>query len=412
MSRKPIRENYDAIVDIAGKQPKHTGIAYALLKVTFSIDPHRGSMDLTDPRPLENDLRDPNLEPRFPAHSDFATGKSATDVAVLGSVMAKEGKPVSRRIASIEIGEVMKRVAVIGDRTVIYQDSRPPEISSPEPFVEMPIEICRAYGGIDERVLAAEDDPNRELALIGVDLPGLYPRNPFGVGYLCTADPLDAARLPNFEDPDDLLTNQRLIVSDPSLWWRQPIPCHLDWVPITNFPRSIYFARDAAPWFQPPDDQTLREVERGILPPNYRDKLVAHRLGHPPHPRFYQEASHGLTLDEPPFGARVRLEGFHANHDVLECQMPKAAPTIEMTIEGKSKRVEPDMTSVAFYPNDLEATITYMAAMEMPRVFIPGVHKHIPLSVRFGKDEPIHYETPTPMLERLKAAKKSNAEES
>ena len=46
--------------------------------------------------------------------------------------------------------------------------------------------------------------------------------------------------MPNLEDPSDLLSEERLVVRDPRLWWRQPLPWALDFVHPVTFPDHLF----------------------------------------------------------------------------------------------------------------------------------------------------------------------------
>ena len=94
------------------------------------------------------------------------------------------------------------------------------------PFTSLPIRYERAYGGRDEHSVA--------------DIPFHYPRNPMGTGVVLR----DAAMwwtdsLPNVEDPDDLLTPERVIMEAPERWPLQPpLPAGFGWRQRNWFPRS------------------------------------------------------------------------------------------------------------------------------------------------------------------------------
>ena len=45
--------------------------------------------------------------------------------------------------------------------------------------------------------------------------------------------------------------------------------------------------------------------------------------------------------------------------------------------------------------------MVYGATAEMPRAFIPGIHRRIPLAIRIDDDAPLVYETPLTVKERI-----------
>lgn len=405
--RKPARDTYDAVVDLgAGPEGAY---AAAVVKLTYSFGSGWRSCAPAPAEPLENDIRDPDLEPRIPPHSDFWTGKYYVDVGVVGSAYAQGGRPIQHMRAGIEIADRAKHVDVFGDRTVEWTPSGRPRITSPEPFVEMPLDHLHAYGGCDFRVPFDDDDPRALGVTLDADHPGLYPRNPWGTGYIAVDEPLEGFRLPNLEDPWDRLTDER-VVADPTAWYRQPMPCYLDWTPINCFPRNLFLSLDCEPWFPPPDDGSLPEARWGLLPAEYRRELEDQALGMPPSWQFYQEASHGMTVGEPPYGARLRLLGMHPERPTIECIIPDASPTLDMIIEDETERLQPHLTTVAIYPDRELLTMVYVVRKPLPRPFLPGIHKYIPVAVSVNGDDPIPYEPPATIKERLSEAQKSHEE--
>lgn len=403
--RKPVHEYYDAVIDLGAAAPGGS-YAAAIIKVTYWLG-SRGSRCSPAPAlPLENDVRDPALDPRVPPHTDFWPHKAFADVGVIGSAYAPPGRPVQGMRAGIEIAGRAKYVDVFGDRTVEWSTGRP-RITAPQPFEKMPLDHRHAYGGVDLRVPFAKADPRAMGITLDSDHPGIYPRNPWGKGYIASPEPLEGFHLPNLEDPSDRLTDERVIAT-PELWYRQPLPWYLDWMPINCFPRCMFVSIDCDPWFPPPDDATLAEVRYGILPNGYRTVLKDQGIGMPPAWQFRQEAAHGLVLPNPFYGAPIRLTGMHPEQPVIECTVPEAPPTVYLMMEQSVERVEPQLTTLAIYPERGLLTMTYTASRPTPRPFIPGIHKHIPIAVSVNGDTPIAYQAPQPVREKLKQAQKGS----
>lgn len=127
------------------------------------------------------------------------------------------------------------------------------------------------------------------------DHPGLYPRNPFGKGYVVHPEmPDNEVELPNLEDPSDRLTPEHFFVRDPKLWFQQPLPWCLDWSSALMCRRYVWLGADA--WFLAPEDALLPEVRRGLLPPRFREAAdeLEDALGAPL--PFLQEASLGMVV--------------------------------------------------------------------------------------------------------------------
>lgn len=402
--RKPVRDTYDAVIDLGvGDRGSYAG---AIVKLAYRMGSDYRPCDRAPAVPLENDLRDPDLQPRVPPHSDFWPHKRYTDVAVVGSAYAPEGRPVEEMRIGIEIGDRGKHVDVIGNRAVEWSGRRP-RIGAPEPFEEMPLTPAQAYGGVDFRVPFDDEDERAMGVTLNADHPGLYPRNPWGKGYIASEEPLEGFGLPNLENPSDRLTDDRLI-ADPELWFRQPLPWHLGWTPVNCFPRNLFLALDCDPWFPPPDDDTLDEVRHGLLPHGYRTVLEGQGLGAPPRWQFHQEASHGLVMSDPPYGAPLRLAGMHPDRARIECRVPDRPPVVQIIVEGRAEPVQPSLASIAIYPDRDLLTMTWTARRDTPRPFIPGIHAHIPIAVSVDGDSPIEYVPPTTVQQRLEEAQEAS----
>jgi hypothetical protein len=119
---------------------------------------------------------------------DLVRTKTTTDVIVLGHAYAPHGQPVTKLDIQVRVGPVHKRLRVTGDRIWIGRT-----MTSPHPFVKMPLLYERAYGGYDKESLNTRN-PQWEM------------RNPVGTGFALSASKLDGLRLPNIEYPDKLIT--------------------------------------------------------------------------------------------------------------------------------------------------------------------------------------------------------------
>lgn len=381
MSRTPTSDDHDVLVDLVCVG----GIAraaYVLVKRTYAIVERACVRARVEP--LLHDLRDPTLRPRLPIGSDFWAHKAATDVVVRGSAFAPDGKPTRSLVATARVGRAVKRVAVFGRRLVEWQVGHV-RFAEPEPFVSMPLTRDHAYGGVDPRVV-----PERlSTALaVGADHPGVYPRNPFGKGYLVHADPVAGAELPNLEDPADLLTPERLVVGDPRRWFEQPLPWCFDEAHPMSFPRCTCLPGVDA-WFPAPRDARLAEIRRGLVPGGHPLSPGARR----PEAWFAQEGSYGLVLDDLEPGAPVVLQAMHPERAQIAFSLP-VAPAIEVLTDARLERAMPRMHSVVLRPADLSVDVVWGAHVRLPRGFIPGVHARIPVAAIVDGGAPLAYRAP------------------
>jgi len=403
--REPVRPDYDAIVDLLPRVVSDT-VAYALVKRTYEIRDKRCVLRRAEP--LLHDLRDEEAQPRLVPGTDFWPQKQATDFVVQGSAWARDGQPVEDMLVSVRVDGRRKRIAVCGEREITWNGRGVPHIGPPRPFTEMPLTWENAYGGIDFRVPIPEmDGPGQEVVL-EVDHPGLYPRNPFGRGYLVEPGEVPGMTMPTLEDPSDRLTAERLIVRDPELWYRQPLPWCYDWTHPVMFPRVVFVGGGADAWYPGPEDTEMPEVARGLLEPGYRSRSADGRIFSDHRQRFLQGASHGFTFTELAAGARVTLKGLHPERPAIGFELPPE-PKLALLVEGKRKHVTPRLHHVVCRPAEERLTMVWGVTSRLPRAFLPGIHKHIPLAVCVEEDAPVEYETPTPVRERIEAGRAAEA---
>jgi hypothetical protein len=401
MTRIPARPQYDAVVGLDPRPGLEPAFAFALVKLTYEIK--GAAAVLSQPEPLLFDFwSDETLEPRLPPGSDYWLDKQYSDVVIRGSAFAPAGRPTPSMFVSAQIGRMAKRIAVFGKRLVEWSQGSP-RPSRPEPFTEMPLLYQNAYGGLDNRVpipAEPEQDYMRSVALgMQFDHPGLYPRNPVGKGYLVLPDTIDGIELPNLEDPADMLTAERLITRKPDLWYRQPLPWCFEWTVGLTFPRYLIMGVNA--WFPPPEDSTLPEVKRGFIPAHLRGRL---EKDHDLAAGYLQGASLGMVVGTPLPGQPVILTGMHPEEPTITFTVP-SAPSIEIEVEGERAGSPPLLTNLVIFPAEKKLTAVYCAKTKgLRRVFIPGIHKNIPIAARINRDTPIRYESPPTIHDRLLAA--------
>jgi hypothetical protein len=124
--------------------------------------------------------------------SDVCLRKPATDVLLVGSACAPDGRPTWQSDVSLAAGPVSKTVRVFGDR-VWESGPAGTTMTWVAPFERMPLTWERAYGGADQTDKG----------------PAADPRNPVGAGFRVrgSARPVAGSRLPNIEDPAALISS-------------------------------------------------------------------------------------------------------------------------------------------------------------------------------------------------------------
>lgn len=132
------------------------------------------------------------------------------EVFALGQAHAPNGRPTTEQTVAVSVGDVTRTMRVFGDR-LWKPHAAGLHMSSPEPYLTMPLVWERAFGGTSELWLDAEST-----------LEAVHPLNPLGRGF----DPIpyargvakhlglpegwpqvrDQRRLPNLERSDALVT--------------------------------------------------------------------------------------------------------------------------------------------------------------------------------------------------------------
>ena len=118
--------------------------------------------------------------------ADLVLTKRCTDILVVGHAHAPPGSAVTQLDCGFKVGGLQKVLRVFGDRRWGARGA-----SDPEPFRKMPLVYERAYGGVD----AKSETPERDWDW----------RNPVGTGYAVSARNAQGLRLPNIEDPKNLI---------------------------------------------------------------------------------------------------------------------------------------------------------------------------------------------------------------
>ncbi len=265
--------------------------------------------------------------------SELAPLKSLTDVVIVGKAYAPHGRPCHQMRVSVAVAGHVKHHLVTGNRTCVHVPNGDPMFSDPTPFTVMPMRYERAYGGKDEL-----SDPQ---------LPFRYPRNDMGVGVALgnKSAVIDGLRLPNIEDPTDLLTPERVVIGDPRRWHLQPLPQGLGWRQRTWFPRSSLIG--ACPAFLDAGTLTVEE-QMGLLPQDYVALAKQSRLA-PNLPLFANGASLGLSFDRLAENAQIQLSGLTPS-GLLSFQLPGETPRIALDVGSGPQALAAKLMTVTIQP--------------------------------------------------------------
>jgi hypothetical protein len=281
--------------------------------------------------------------------NDVAPYKPATDVVVLGKAYPPRGKPSPEVKVSVQIGAHRKTIQVLGDRRCVFRSGKIPGFTEPEPFTEMELRYERAYGGAD-----LKSNP---------EMPLYYPRNTHGRGFALrnVREVIEGLPLPNLEDPDDLLTPERVVLETPRRWNAQPLPQGLGWFQRTWYPRSSFVG--SVPGFVDLE-VPMREETLGLVPK--QQMILARRFKLPSFDvRFNNGASIGLAVPFLTGGEPVKLR--HLTTDgTLEFRLPFERPRLALDLGDGPQDLPVVLHTVQIRPDESLLELVWRGAQEYP----------------------------------------------
>jgi hypothetical protein len=281
--------------------------------------------------------------------SELAPYKVATDVVVVAKAYAPRGKPAPEVNASVQVGPHVKTIRVLGDRRCTYRAGKSPSFTDPEPFSEMELRYERAYGGVDLRSAP--------------DMPRYYPRNTHGRGFAIRniPDTIDGLLLPNLEDPDDLLTPERVALETPKRWNAQPLPQGFGWFQRTWYPRCSFVG--SVPGFVNLDEP-MREEGLGLVPEG--QMVLARQFKLPSFDvRFNSGASIGLTVPFLSGGESIKLRNLTPD-GTLEFRLPSERPCISLDLGAGPNELPAVLHTACIRPDEGLLELVWRGAQEYP----------------------------------------------
>lgn len=343
--------------------------ASVVTRRVYALPSFDGALTMGSPAPLHS--ADPD-DPVCAGGDIMAIARPGTDVVVRAHAHSVDG-PVSSMEVSVAVHDIgpsltprlFKRLRVFGDRSVTLDPmTAEPAFTDPTPFVEMPLTWVRAYGGHD--ALAAERHvPDALDALVGTDGLFRYPRNDVGCGYTVSGDlaALVSIRLPNVEDPTDLLTPARLVLSDPAAWVTAPLSAGFAAVPAHWWPRSAWLGFGAGSDVAPAD---FPEVRRGITPPELIACDSLEQGASRRDRRWFHTAAPGLWGETLQGHETVVLTGLHPRRRQVIVTLPDERPRITVRVGDHRLAADAALRTVEI---DVEAdtvSLVWVASVELP----------------------------------------------
>lgn len=299
-----------------------------------------------------------NTSVRF--ESDFAPYKLQTDVVLLARAHAPRGQATQQCTVGLQVAGKVKQIQVTGDRRARFTDKdSAPVFTDPEPFTDMGLRYERAYGGTDVFSDKSTVYP--------------YPRNPLGSGFavLNTQESVDNLLLPNLEDPNDLLTPERMCIGEYSKWTEQPSPVGYGWIPKTWQPRCLLAG------VLPADretEQQMRAAYAKLVPAEHRQAYVIHGIPDMDF-RFFNGASEGLSLPYLSGGELVRTANL-SPEGRLDFNLPTDAPRIALDIGSGVQAPEVVLHTVQIRMEERQVDMVWRAAVPYPgRDWLPQMRK-------------------------------------
>jgi hypothetical protein len=367
---------------VSGYGPKGECVLAVLVKRTYRLERSGIRSLAAEQLPL---LEDAVLDPDNPAllvdDLDLYPWKPLTDVVLKGHAYSE--RPTGQFMSALAVGAASKRLITLGPRRC-ERSSRGLIFSAPEKIDKVSLSYANAYGGRDSGAEARHGTPLGELQgyLPGIDLsaasPYLYPRNPVGVGYLVDPDPgaIDGLTLPTLEDPDDLLTPERLCSGAPERWAAMPLPWTTGWMHLNCFPRSAFFG--GIPEIDPAT-LPLAEIRRGLSP---RDLIRPGSTFDQFDIRAANGGSLGLQLPYVTPDTEIFLLGFHVGAHELRVRLPKDQPRIWIDgRNGKLAETRPVIHSIVIEPDQARLSVLWRGSEAALRPYAPDELASMPFKV-------------------------------
>jgi hypothetical protein len=248
---------------------------------------------------------------------------------------------------SVSIGNVMKKILVVGNRTCSYSRLGP-LFSEPEPFTEMEIRWENAYGGVD-------------VVSFGPDGPMPYPRNMIGKGFVVKniKEAVDGLELPNLEDPQKPLTAETIIVDKMEQWQKQPMPQGFGWYSKICYPRCSFAG--VLPAYMNMQDE-LQEAMIGAVPKDQVEQFKKMKLPMLDF-KFFNGAPPGMALPYLKGDETVTLTNLDPRGKV-EVKLPGVTPKIGIDLGEGIKQPEVVLQTVCILKEENQMYLVWRGAIE------------------------------------------------
>ena len=339
---------------VPGRSNTGASVFSVLVKRTYDIHLNDRATRAEQSNPFLNmDIYYDHGDPEWSTvqfENDLAPYKLETDVVFIARAYAPDNRPVEQMNIGVEVAGKHKIIRVIGDRYCRFRKDQPPVFTDPVPFTEMEVRYEKAYGGKD-----IKSSPGLEFN---------YPRNHMGTGLALKNVPevVENLHLPNLEDPDDLLTPDRLVLGEPEKWNQQPLPQGLGWFQRTWYPRCSFVG--AVPGFVDPDEE-MREEKLGLVPQH--QIALARQFKLPSFDvRFNNGASIGLRFPYLTGDEFIQLTNLRPGGGVTGFHLPAECPQIMLDIGLGENELDVVLHTMCVRVEDMQLDLIWRGAHEYP----------------------------------------------
>jgi len=375
-----------SIRQVSGLGPDGRPLLSVLARRTYRITEKGVLEPLGEATPLVVDATpDPVAPDLLAADTDLWPFKPQTDIVVLGHAYGDE--PSFR--ATITVGAKKTAFQISGERRAGLTATGDIEFTPPAPLPEgrLALSPLFAYGGRDRASEAELGNPlehYRGAFVADIDpaalSPFLYPRNPWGRGYVVrpTREAISAALLPQIEDPHDLLTPARLVAERPARWPMMPLPVGCGWLPYGAFVRLACLR--LVPHGERPTT-AIPEVVNGWLPTDVLDHALPTAADTF---RLAQGAWPALRCASLTGGETIVLERLHRRFVRLVLTLPTKRPDLRIDgRQGKLTVTKPVLHTVLIEPDEDRVTLVWRGSEHALRQYSEDELSRMPFVARF-----------------------------
>ena len=167
---------------------------YVVVKATFAVGEYIEVAETQRPVVVADEPWGEPGKSSVKYASEAHLSKPSTDVVLVGEACAPDGRRVTQLDVSVAVAEKRKMVYVFGDRRW-EKGFFGLRMTDPARFEWMPLTYERAFGGLH----VVDQEKNKIM---------FEPRNPVGCGFTGKRNrtEIDGMKLPNLEDPSQLIT--------------------------------------------------------------------------------------------------------------------------------------------------------------------------------------------------------------